>query len=338
MDVRYFVLCVFVVVTGCAETDYAMPCDDCAAHGLALTPETLVVSAAGGVEIRSLAGEVRTTLGPDERCSAPEVSGNFVSFACEGGSWLCRLDTEACDRLTEVPGRARLVQTRDALLAVWVGREGDGGTLRVFRVGPTVEPVWGPAEAFASSQSTRATHDAVVLDGGARIAWLDRGRRNVQCVDLAGDGTPTSEPRTWLSVDTGSLAAPLLSGERLFVTHRDVTDAVRSAPLPAPGQVAAPTDTETVAEGTADQPEVTALAVADGHLLLGRLRPDGADLSLLSPEGADRALGFGLGRPVACALTTTQAGFIAAWRDGAASSSHFDRVQPNGVVVREVAR
>jgi hypothetical protein len=338
MDARYFMLCTFAVI-GCAESDYAMPCSDCAEHGLALADGTLAISGARGIELRTVSGEGTGTIGPAgaTRCSAPEIGGGHVSFSCDdAGSWVCEIASERCRLLIDQPGRAKLVPTSAGLLAIWVGREEGNGALRVFRVGDAIELTWGPAEAFASSQTTRGTHDAMPLPDGARVAWLDRGRRNVKCVDLQADGSQLTEARTWLSVDEGSLAGPLLSGDRLFVTHRDTVDAVRAAPLPEPGLVVAPADAEMVAEGDDDQPEVAALAVAGEHLLLGRMRPDGADLSLLAPDGTETGLGFGLGRPVAAALGQTDGGFVAAWRDGARSSSHFDEVSPDSVVLREV--
>ncbi len=344
MDVRYFLLCV-TALAGCANTDYATPCDDCAQHGLALSSDTLVVSATGGVEAIAHADEgsrPRRMLGPGgaEICSAPELGGRHLSFACTGGegegTWICATDADTCKRLTRAPGRARIVTTRAGVLAIWLGREGEAALVRVFRVGEGVELAWQSDEAYVSSQSTRATHDAQSRGDGARVAWLDRGRRNVQCVDLDERGEPITEPRTWLTVRSGSIATPLLTDDRLVFTHRDTTDAVRAVPLPDPGLVVTELDAETLAEGTSAHPEVAALARASGHLLLGRLRPDGAELSLLAPDGTEEALGFGLGRPVAAALSSTDGGFVAAWRSGARSKSHFDSVHPDAVDVRIV--
>ncbi len=347
MDARYFMLCAGLFGSGCADTDYATPCDDCASHGLALQGDTLVVSGVGGVEVRAVRGDdssskTHLAMNGAEVCSAPEVTGDHVAFGCTGGegagTWICELASERCRLLTDVPGRARLVETSGGvLLAIWVGREEESGVVRAFRVtDAAVEPAWGPEEAYVSSQTTRATHDAQPQEGGARVAWLDRGRRHVNCIDLDASGMPTGESRTWLSVGFGSLAAPMLAGDRLVFTHRHTTDAVRAVPLPERGIVAGPEDAETLATGSDEHPEVAGLAIAGDRLLLGRLRPDGADLSLLDPAGNETALGFGLGRPVAAALSESDGGFVAAWREGARSKTHFDTVQPDRVVVRTV--
>lgn len=347
MDARHFLLCAALLGSGCAETDYATPCDDCAHHGLALRGDTLVVSGLGGVEVRAVRGDdtrAMATLGPAGAgvCSGPEAVGDHVAFGCTGGAgagtWVCEVDSERCRAITDVPGRARLVEAPDGvLLAIWVGREDGEGVVRAFRVtDDAIELAWGPQEAYVPTQTTRATHDAQPYGAGARVAWLDRGRQRVNCVDLDGRGMPAGDSRTWLRVGSGSLASPMLAGDRLVYTHRQAVDAVRAVALPPRGIVAGSDDAETLAAGTGTHPEVAGLAMAGDRVLLGRMRPDGAELSLLDADGGEAALGFGLGRPVAAALSRTDAGYRAAWRDGPRSRTHFDSVRPDLVVVRTV--
>ena len=347
MDPRHSLIVVLLLSGGCVEVDYATPCPDCSSHGLSTDGEFLATAAKRGIELYTVSEGVavpHSTFEPQggQSCVSPEVGAGHVSFACEDGagrgSWLCRLADERCLQLTEAVGRGRILDSDAdgvAVLVAWAGLEGEDAVVRVWRVTADMraEPAWGPESAYLKGQRSWAGHDLGPRDGGARLVWLRQNARAVGTVDLDGRGEGSEPDTNWVSVDRGDLAGPMLQGATLVVTHRAAVAEVRAFESRSRSRVAAAAEGELLATGDSERPEVAALDIAGEQVLLGRLHPDGAALSLLGPRG-ETALGFAVGRPVAAtAAIHSNAGVVAAWRDGDRPTNHFESVQPNRLEV-----
>ncbi len=339
MDRRYSILVLAFSLGACdADMDYASRCDGCERAGLALGAGVLVMSRDDGVTVTPVDGErlgTPTKITLDAHgCGSPAVSASGVCFSCaEGadrGSWTCGLDGSGCERWRDEPGRAAALEHGGETLLAWVGRQGEVPVARLFaRRGGEWVDLLGPEPAASAEETVGQLLDLEADGPVARMVWLGPGGGVVRLVEVSGG--VASDSRSWVSVDRAALASPMLVDGELVVTVRGKVDEIRALPAPEPGRVAVPEDGRLLARGDGTHPGVIGLASSGKKALLGLLRPDGAELVV---DG--RRVGFTVGRPAVAALAEHAGQLHVAWREGSRPASHFEPVEPDGVVVRRV--
>ncbi len=319
-----------LALSGCAETDYASPCEGCGADGVALRG-MWVAEGGSTMGLYRIAGETTEhvqSFQPDgaAECGSPTIhpTEERLAFSCrEGvgrGSWRCDFEGE-CHRIATEPGALRMAGEHIA----WLGRAGGATELRLYNL--EGERLWQTSDAFAQSQLAWAWLD---LDG-ARLVWVAKSRRHILSLDLSA---AELSARTWLGTPEGHLSAPLLWGARVAYTYEDA-EGMTSVHVARPIEARVQTPGEAIYTCTDPGRPVAAYARAGQTLLVGKTDSDGADLMLVPIEGgAPEAVGYALGRPIVVDAQQMGEEILLAWRTGERPRTHFESLRPGKLVLR----